>query len=279
MRFRLLGPLEIFDGAGWAGLGAAKPRTLLAILLLRANQLMPAGELIDQLWPRRAPPTAANMLHQYVGRLRRALGDRRGRVLVTRAPGYQLVAKPDDLDTGRFARLAGAGHAALATGRARQAVGPLREALALWRGPALVDIPETRLVAAAAARLEESRLAALEDRITAELACGQHANLVGELRQLVGAHPFRERLWSQLLLALDASGRQGEALATYRELYTLLQAELGIQPSVELQRLHRQILTRDPATTASASPATQRQPTPVGDRLEDKRLPLLHRIV
>jgi DNA-binding SARP family transcriptional activator len=267
----------LFDGAGWTGLGAAKPRTLLAILLLRANELMPAGELIDQLWPQRAPTTAANMLHQYVGRLRRALGDTRGRLLVTRAPGYQLVANADDLDSGQFARLAGDGHAALATGRARHAVGPLREALALWRGPALVDVPETRLVAAEAARLEELRLTALEARITAELTCGQHAGLVGELRQMVDAHPFRERLWSLLLLALDRSGRQGEALAAYRELYALLQAELGIQPTAELQRLHRQILTRDPTAqlvVASTSPAVARRAPRGSDRLEDSWPPL-----
>jgi DNA-binding SARP family transcriptional activator/Tfp pilus assembly protein PilF len=258
MRFRLLGPLEIFDGASWARLGAAKPRTLLAILLLRSNQLVPADELIDQIWPR-PPETATNLLHQYVGRLRRTLCDPGAQLLVTRAPGYQLVvADPGDLDAGRFARLAAEGQAALAAGRAPQAAGLLREALGLWRGPALVDIPPAPLVSAEADRLEEQRLVAVEDRIAAELACGQHSSLVGELRLLVAAHPYRERLWSLLLQALHRSGRVREALAAYRDLYALLKTELGIQPSAELKLLHRQLLTRDPmpVLAVSAAPAS-----------------------
>ncbi|MDV9201166.1 AfsR/SARP family transcriptional regulator, partial [Streptomyces sp. Wh19] len=141
MRFRILGPLEVFDGTHWRGISAAKPRTLLATLLVQRDVPVPTGRLGAELWGEREPKAAANLIQQYVMRLRRELGDRQGRLLVTRPPGYQMVlADEDDMDAAAFARLGDSGRAALAVGDAERAAGLLAEALALWRGPALVDV-------------------------------------------------------------------------------------------------------------------------------------------
>lgn len=189
-------------------------------------------------------------------RLRRELGDRQGRLLVTRPPGYQMVlADEDDMDAAAFARLGDSGRAALAVGDAERAAGLLAEALALWRGPALVDVPTGPMVEAEAARLTEQRLDVLQARVEADLACGRHAALVPELRQSVREHPLREGLWGQLMLALYRSGRQAEALDAYREVHRLLADELSIEPSAPLCDLQLRMLRGDPRLGLPATEA------------------------
>lgn len=156
MRFRILGPLEIFDGTQWRGISAAKPRALLATLLVRRDVPVPTERLVTELWGEREPRAAANLVQQYVLRLRRELDDKQGRLLVTRSPGYQVVPGDDGLDATVFARLGDSGHAALAAGEAERAAALLAEALALWRGPALTDVPAGPVVEAEAARQTNS---------------------------------------------------------------------------------------------------------------------------
>ncbi|MEU2021478.1 BTAD domain-containing putative transcriptional regulator [Streptomyces sp. NPDC016469] len=251
MRFRILGPLEIFDGTHWRGISAAKPRALLATLLVRRDTPVPTDRLATELWGEHEPRAAANLLQQYVLRLRRELGDRQGRLIVTRSPGYQVVPDgEDDLDATAFARLGESGRAALAAGEAERAAALLTEALALWRGPALADIPAGPVVEAEAARLDEQRLDVLRARVEADLACGLHTELVPELRQSVREHPLREGLWEQLMLALYRSGRQAEALDAYREVHRLLADELSVEPSAPLRELQLRMLRGDPGLAA-----------------------------
>jgi DNA-binding SARP family transcriptional activator/tetratricopeptide (TPR) repeat protein len=246
-------------------LGAAKLRAVLALLLLHANQLTSLDHLIDELWEEHPPSTAANLVQQYISRLRRMLrpgGDDCGSMvlLATRPGGYLLQVEREALDANRFQALVEQSRLAIASGDTQRAAHGLRQGLALWRGAALVDVPPTRSVAAEAARLEELRLAAVEDRIRTELALGQHTDLIGELQALVDAHPLRERLRGQLMLALYRSGRQAEALAVYRAGRRVLVEELGLEPGQELQALHQAILTRDctldpPGRAGGAQPA------------------------
>jgi predicted ATPase/DNA-binding SARP family transcriptional activator/Tfp pilus assembly protein PilF len=232
-------------------LGGPKQRALLAVLLLEAGTVVSAERLIDELWGEDPPETARSVLQVYVANLRKLLQPARPRrtassVLKTKPPGYLVEVGPDNLDLVRFQRLAEQGRAALAAGDAEEAVGPLREALAVWHGPALADVVLLGRGQGAVTELEERRLAALEDRIEAELAAGHHSELVGELEALIVAHPLRERLHGQLLLALYRSGRQAEALEAYRRTRATLAEELGIDPSPPLQALERAILAQDP---------------------------------
>ncbi|MBA2360258.1 MAG: winged helix-turn-helix domain-containing protein, partial [Actinobacteria bacterium] len=217
--------------------------------------VVPSERLIEELWGGRAPATAAKSVQVYVSQLRKTLGDR----LVTRSGGYMLELEPGALDLDRFQALAGEGRELLARGEARRAAELLGAALALWRGPALVDFSYEPFAQTEIQRLEELRLTALEDRIEADLALGRHAQLVAELEALVLEHPLRERLRGQLMLALYRSGRQGEALEVYREARELLVSELGIEPGPGLQELHRAILNQDPALEPP-SPSVLRAP-------------------
>jgi DNA-binding SARP family transcriptional activator len=234
MRFRILGQLEVFDGNHWRGLGAARGRSLLAALLIRANHVVPVDQLIFELWGDTPPKTAPTQIHGYVMRLRRAIGD--PGVLRTAPSGYRLVIGTADLDASAFAELAEQGQTA-------KDAELLNGALALWRGPALADIPPTTLVAAEANRLTELRLTAWEARVDADLERGRHAAVVGELAGHVKEHPLRERAWRQLMLALYRSGRQVEALRTYQQLRDTLVEEIGVEPCPAVQQLHQRILT------------------------------------
>ena len=252
VEFRILGPLEVHEDGRSLALGGAKPRSLLAILLLNANQVVSSDRLIDELWGAEAPDTAPKALQVHVSQLRKALEPGRapgeaGRVLVTRAPGYLLQLEPDELDLGCFERLASEGRAALAARDPAGAASLLREALALWRGPPLAEVAYTDFAQREISRLEELRLSILEDRIQADLDCGRHAELIGELETLVAEEPLRERPRAQLMLALYRSGRQAEALDAYREARRALVEELGIEPSRELRELEAAILEQDPA--------------------------------
>lgn len=253
MDYRILGPLEVHGASGPVALDAAKLRVLLAALLLRPNEAVSVDRLAEALWGERQPAGAPNTLQVYVGRLRKALGSER---VVTRPPGYAVLVEPGELDLDRFERLAAKGRQALADGRARAAAARLRSALSLWRGPPLADLRYEDFAQPEIERLEESRLAATEDRIEAELALGRHPELVPELEQLVDEHPLRERLRGQLMLALYRAGRQAEAIDAYQQARLRLLEDLGIDPTPELQELHRQILNQDPALTVEPAQAT-----------------------
>jgi DNA-binding SARP family transcriptional activator len=245
VRFRILGLLEVWTGEDWGGIGAPKWRALLAALLLNQGQAVSTDRLIAELWGEDPPDRALNLISVYVLRLRRLLGDPEGQVLTTRAPGYQMLLDPGDLDAERFEALAGQGRRALAAGDFERAGGVLAEALRLWRGRALADVPPSALVTAEAGRLEESRLAALELRIEADVGCGLHSQLVPELRRLLSDQPLREGLWGLLIRALDGAGRHAEALAAYGEARKVIADELGVDPGAELQRLYHDLLTAD----------------------------------
>ncbi len=236
----ILGPLELFDGAGYRWIGAPKRRALLAALAIHRGRVLSIDRICVELWGDTPPRGAPNLVHGYVMRLRRVLGDH-GRLLVTRSPGYQLTVPPDRIDAGRFDQLVTEGLAALDMGRHREASDGLAAALTLWRGPALADVPVTPLVQAEVTRLDELRLTAVEARVDADLALGRAATLTAELRALVRAHPLRERLWAQLMLALHRTGRGADALVAYRQLCRVLREELGVSPNPTLRQLHEHI--------------------------------------
>jgi DNA-binding SARP family transcriptional activator len=242
VEFRVLGPLEVIEDGHRLGLGGARQRALLALLLTRANEVLSTDRLIEGLWVEAPPRTAANTLQYYVSQLRKTLGPDR---IETRPPGYLIRVGPGELDLERFERLA--------------AEGSPREALGLWRGPALADFAYEAFAQAEIGRLEQLRLAVLEQRIDADLAHGRHAELAGELERLVTEYPLRERLRGQLMLALYRAGRQAEALEAYRVTRRTLVDELGIEPSPALQELETAILRQDPALTLAAElPAPER---------------------
>jgi DNA-binding SARP family transcriptional activator len=245
MRFRLLGPLEVRAGEDWQGIGAPKWRSVLAVLLIRAGQIVPVDVLIDEVWGDAPPAKATNLISIYVLRLRRLLGDVDSTLLVTRNPGYQLRIGAADSDARVFETMVRDGGRALAAGDAEDAASQLAEALALWHGSPLADVPPTPLVEAEAERLAELRLDATELRIRAELACGGHAQVIPELRRLLASHPLREGLWLLLMQALDGAGRHAEALDAYSQARTAISDELGVDPGAELRQFHAGLLARD----------------------------------
>ena len=251
MRFRILGPLEVEADGGEVRLGGPKPRALLALLLLHPNEVVPSDRLIDELWGGDSPEGGAGALRVNVARLRKALPEG---VLETRSPGYLVRVAPDELDLDRFERLVDDGRSLLTRGLAADASQRLRQALSLWRGPALADFGYESFAQSAIARLDEIRLAATELRIDADLALGRHDELVGELEALVAEHPLRERLRGCLMTALYRSGRQAEALDAYQNARRALVDELGIEPSPALQELERAILRQDPALALASQP-------------------------
>jgi len=239
VEFRVLGPLQVLSDGGDLELRRQKQRALLALLLLRVGEVVSADRLVEELWAGKPPKTAVGSLQNLVSGLRKLLG---AETIVTHAPGYRLVVDPDQVDLNRFERLvAQAGE----TEDAQRRASLLRDALALWRGPALADLALEPFAQIEIARLEELRTAAREDLLDAQLELGRHAQLVGELEALVSEHPLRERLRGQLMLALYRSGRQAEALDAYRAARETLVEELGIDPSPELQQLEQSILRHD----------------------------------
>ena len=242
MDFRILGPLEVAQDGQSLRLGGAQQRALLAVLLIYRGEVLSTDRLIDELWADRPPPTAAKTVQGYVSQLRRVLGEE---AIVTRGHGYRLAVVSDQVDVARFEALVSEGQTALADGDAVNAQQRLGEALALWRGEPLADFAYDSFAQAEIARLQESRLAAIEARIDADLALGEHTRLVAELEALVHQHPLRERLIAQLMLALYRSGRQAEALECYRVARKRLVEELGLDPGRELQELEEAILAQD----------------------------------
>jgi DNA-binding SARP family transcriptional activator len=253
MEFRILGPLEVRDGADLRQVAGAGQRALLAVLLLHANEVVSTDRLIDELWPDEPPGSGVAALRVRVSVLRKALGAGAERVETTPL-GYRLRLAPGELDLDRFSDLV----EEAARAEPLVAAERLREALALWRGPALADFAYESFAQAAIVRLEELRLTALEWRVEADLALGRHAGLVGELEELVAAEPLRERLRCQLMLALYRSGRQAEALEAYRSARGALLDELGIEPSAPLRELEQAILRQDPELELTRLPTPER---------------------
>ena len=246
-RFAVLGPLEVRSDGSPVELRAPKHRALLGALLLRPGRSISLDQLVDDVWGSAPPPSARHLVQVYVSDLRRILAsaalDER---LETNAGAYRFRTEPGELDAERFGDLVAAGREALRAGDPAGARPPLREALSLWRGEALADAPVENEAAALRDALTEQRLTAIELLADADLAEGEAASLVPELERLVSAHPFRERLRAQLMLALYRSGRQADALATFQDGRRLLADELGLEPSRELRDLERAILNQDP---------------------------------
>jgi DNA-binding SARP family transcriptional activator len=283
MLLRVLGPVEVRTGQGWRGIGAPKWRALLAALLLGRGSVVSVDGLINELWPSGPPAAARKLISGYAARVRSLIGDGDGPLLVTRPPGYALLIGRSDVDAWRFEDQLAVGREALNDGDASHAAAVLGDALALWRGTALADVPQGPAVSAEAERLEELRLAATELWHQATLCCGESAELIPGLRRLVTDHPLNERFWLQLMQALEASGRPGEALQAYARVRHILAEELGADPGPELQQLHQRILTEaqqpagSPAGGAAQPPAVPRQLPPavrhfVGRAREQERL-------
>ena len=245
MEFRILGPLEVVEQGRPLKLGGSRQRALLAVLLTRANEVVSRDRLIDELWGEQPPKAATNALQYHVSRLRKTLP--RADAIVTRPPGYVIRVAPEELDLLRFETLVEEARRS----PPERAAQLLRDALGLWRGPALADLADEPFARAEILRLEELRLTAIEHRLEADLALGGGAELVGELEALVREHPLREQLRAQLMLALYRSGRQAEALDVYRETRSLLVGELGIEPGPALRELEKAILWHDPELDAS----------------------------
>lgn len=248
MEFRILGPMEVREGTRRLDVPGGRARALLAMLVLHADDAVPSERLVDELWGEQPPPTANTVVQMHVLKLRKLLEPDReapGRpsLLVTQGSGYRLAIDPGDVDAGRFKQLLDQAAGQPAEPRSRL----LAKALALWRGPALVDFTFHPFAQGTIAALEELRLSALEARIEADLEIGREHGLVTELDQLVAEHPFRERLRGLQMLALYHAGRQADALAAYRAARDLLVDELGIEPGPDLREIEAAVLRQDPS--------------------------------
>ncbi|MCI0633644.1 MAG: protein kinase [Actinobacteria bacterium] len=263
MDFRILGALEVSTAEGRLTLGGPKQRLVLAHLIVRANAVVPADVLIDEVWGEEPPDTGRSTLQSYVSHLRQLLGER----LEGRTPGYVLHIHPGELDAESFEARVNEAKASMASDPAKAAA-VFADALELWRGPAFADLADEPSLRGEIARLDELRLAATEHRVAAELAMGRHSTVVSELEALTVRYPLRERLWAHLMLALYRSGRQAQALSTYERARQVLASELGADPSPELQQLHRQVLSQDPELKGPLTPASTPTPRPSTEDLE-----------
>jgi DNA-binding SARP family transcriptional activator len=261
VEFGVLGPVEARLDGEPLPLGGPKPRALVAMLLLDANDVVSRDQLIQGLWAEQPPASAEHSLDDYVSRLRRVLGAGR---LERRSPGYLLRVESGELDLDRFERALADGRAHLIADDPAAAVAAFDEALGLWRGSALADLVEEPFAAAEAGRLEERRLLCGEERIDALLALGGGPDLVPELERLVAEHPFRERLLGQLMVALYRSGRQADALAAYQRGRSRLAGELGLEPSMPLRSLERQVLDMTRHSAEQGSRRGRERPGNVG---------------
>ena len=245
LEFRILGSLDVISDDGPLTLGGSKQRALLALLLLNAGRVVPTDTLVDQLWGERPPRTAVTSLQNFLSQLRKLLGPD---IVVTKSPGYLLRVERDRIDAFSFEELLDQARTLGPEERSRK----LNEALALWRGPPLADFTFEPFAQAEIRRLEGLQASALEDRIDADLECGRQSELIGELESLVAAHPLRERLRAQLMLALYRSGRQAESLQLYHDTRRVLVEELGVEPGRQLQELFARLLRQDPGLELGA---------------------------
>jgi DNA-binding SARP family transcriptional activator/Tfp pilus assembly protein PilF len=260
LRFEVLGPLQVVRGGRPLPITGVTQRIVLAALLLRANRVVPFDELADALWDDPDREVERSTLRSYVKRLRQSLGSAGSRI-VTRDPGYLIEAAEEEIDLARFSALSRTGVSQAHDGAWAQAAVTLREALGLWRGRALVDVPSARLQRERVPPLEQERLNALEWCLEAELRTGRHRQAVVELQQLVTADPLRERVHGLLMLALSRDGRQAEALAVYRRVRRRLVEELGVEPGPDLREIHQRVLAGAPAARSPASGGSAQVPT------------------
>jgi DNA-binding SARP family transcriptional activator len=269
VELRFLGPFEVGGPSGTVVLGAPKERAVLALLALRANEVVPTAQLVSGLWGEAPPLTATKTVQGHVAKVRRLLeAADLPDTLVTREPGYFLSVDPDQIDAVRFELHAAAGRNALADGDASTAERELAAGLGLWRGDALSDCREaSERIAAAAVRLDGLRVNALEDHTDARLALGQHAAVVGDVESLLTRFPFRERLWGALMLALYRSQRQAEALRAFQRARDALVETLGVDPSTELCALESRMLARDPELELPPSATQVSGPASSSERL------------
>ena len=249
MDFRILGCLQVWDGDRLIDIAADKQRAVLAVLLLRAGQTVPVQELEDQVWGDAPPAKARNTLQAYVYRLRQLLRFDSDTALLTEPGGYRLTVPDGSLDLHRFQELTDRGRAAIRAGRADEGSAALQAALGLWRGTALADVSATA-IQADVQRLEDLRMTVEEDAVEAALTLGRQATMVPRLEAMVAAHPYRERLWALLMVALCGAGRQADALAAYGRARARLRADLGIEPGPQLRQLQRDILSGRPVGRA-----------------------------
>lgn len=268
-QFKVLGTLEVTDGNRTSTPTPPKIRSVLALLLLRAGRIVSVDSLIEELWGPDPPRSAVTTVQTYIYHLRRmfsaeGLDPLNGQLISTKPAGYLIGVKPEQVDAVTFEGMLSRGRQAIEEERFEDAGVLLREALDLWTGPALVDVPQGNLLQAHAIHLEELRLNAIELRIGADIRMGRHHALIAELRSLVRAHPLNEWFHGQLIATLSRRGRRGEALQAYQELRALLNNELGVDPSPALQRLQRQILSAGaPEPVQASSRPRQLQAHPV----------------
>ena len=244
IELRVLGPLEVLRDGEPVPIPGDRERALLALLVIHGGEVVSTDQLIDQLWGEELPDNPANALQAVVSRLRRALGG--GGMIVTKKPGYALHMQPGAIDAARFENLVRRA-TRLGTDEPLRASELLTEALSLWRGPPYADLAYEDLAQPERARLDDLRVAATEEKIAADLALGRNSDALSELERLVSAHPLRERLRGQFMLALYRSGRQSDAIAAYHETRRVLDEELGLDPGPELENVYQQILRHDPS--------------------------------
>src|SRR5262245_2682440 len=263
MDFRILGPLEALDGARQIALGGRKRRAVLAVLLLHPNETLSGERLIDELWGESPPTNALKTLQGHVSRLRKELPPE---VLVTRGHGCGLQIELDRLDARRFEGLLDDGRGELAAGNPQRALEALERAVGLWRGAPLADLAYEPFAQAEIARLDDLRVAAVEESIEAKLALGRHGEVIGQLEQLVEEHPYREHLRAQLMLALYRADRQADALQAYQNARRQLVEELGIEPGWRLRELEAAVLAQEESLALE-------RPQPPRRRRESSDLP------
>lgn len=249
MEFGVLGPLLVRDGSSVHAVSSGKQRALLAALLLRAGWVVRAEQLIETLWDGHPPQSAEVTLRNYVARLRRSIGAVGARIR-TSSGGYLFEATDEEIDLRMFDRLRVHAELALRAGDVESAGKMLDRALALWRGPALADVASDALRRDLCPALEEERLHVVELKLQADCAAGRAKVAIPELLRLTAAHPWRESLWGQLMVAYVRSGRQADALAAYRRVQRMLADELALRPGAELTALHLRILTGEMAIQA-----------------------------
>ncbi|MEU6041619.1 AfsR/SARP family transcriptional regulator [Actinomadura sp. NPDC047616] len=252
-RFHILGPLEVTVGDRPVRVPAGRQRVLLASLLVDANEIVPVDELVERVWGRHRPRHARGALHTCLTRLRHTLdrGEPTASAMIrTTAAGYGIAAPPHRLDHLRFQELLRDARSAAWRGDPAGESAALAEALSIWRGPPLTDVPSESLHREVVPKLTEQWLRAVERSNALDLALGRHGELIGELRALIRRHPFHERFWGQLMLALYRCGRQAEALQAYASVRERLRRELGVEPGRELRRLQLAILRDDPELAA-----------------------------
>jgi DNA-binding SARP family transcriptional activator len=259
LQFQVLGPLEVYDGDRVCTPTPPKVSRVLALLLLRANQVVPMDSLIEELWGEAPPLSAVGTTQTYIYQIRKILDPHglhaaEGEWLLTKPPGYLMRVAPNQLDATAFEALSLQGRQFLENGQPERASHILRRALELWKGPGLANVRRGSLLDAHAVHLEEQRMRTLELRIQADVELGRHRELIGEMRSLVASHPLNEWFHGQLIMALSHSGRRGEALQAYQDLRRALSDQLGVDPQPELQELHREVLCHGRPAVAAFAP-------------------------